>query len=54
MKQNITLTIDAETREFLKEEAKRRNTTMKQIGEEYFYIMVAELQKRKNKTVKVS
>jgi hypothetical protein len=50
MKQKITLTIDKETHQFLKEEAKRRNVTIKQVGEEYFYLMVAEGEaKRLNK-----
>ncbi|MFI5139165.1 MAG: hypothetical protein ACHQIM_15185 [Sphingobacteriales bacterium] len=37
MKQKITLTLDAETHKQLKDEANRRNITLKQLGEEYFY-----------------
>jgi hypothetical protein len=48
MKENITLTIDAKTHEILKDEAKRRKITMKQLGEEYFYKMVAKIEEEKN------
>jgi len=52
MKQRITLSIDEETRIFLKEEAKRRNISVKKLGEEYFYLMMAEGQaKRLRKTL---
>jgi hypothetical protein len=51
MEKKITLTIDVRTKNFLKEEAKRRNMTMKKVGEEYFYKIVEELlAKEKNLT----
>lgn len=51
MKQNITITLDAEAHKMLKEQAKARNMSMKKLGEEYFEIMVERLleeRKRKN------
>ena len=42
-KSRITLTIDDETRNFLEEEAALRKISVKQVGEEYFYMMVAQL-----------
>jgi hypothetical protein len=40
MKQKITLTLSAETHKMLKAEAKRRNMTLKKLGEEYFYKLI--------------
>lgn len=47
MKKNITLTIDEETKSFLKEEAERRNISIKQVGEEYFLLMVEKLKEKR-------
>jgi hypothetical protein len=44
MKQNITLSIDEETKDFLKKEAQRRNISVKKVGEEYFELLVRKLQ----------
>ncbi|MDB4926322.1 hypothetical protein [Mucilaginibacter sp.] len=52
MKQNITLTIDDETKSLLKEEAKRRGVSIKQVGEEYFQLMVTLLQAKKQNTTR--
>jgi hypothetical protein len=50
IKQNITLSIDEETKNILKEEAKRRNMSIKKVGEEYFHLMIElEMAKRQRK-----
>ncbi len=49
MKGRITLTIDDETANLLKTEAARRKVSVKKLGEEYFYKMVAILE-LENKT----
>jgi hypothetical protein len=43
MKQKITLTLETETHKMLKDEAKRRNMTLKKLGEEYFYRLIDKI-----------
>jgi hypothetical protein len=44
MTEKITITISKETHAKLKAEAKRRNITIKKLGEEYFNLLIAKIQ----------